>query len=70
MCISMKPKIPKPKPLPPPPDKRDSQLEALRRTQFQRAGGTTRSDTNVTGGAAGQAPVYTPAAGGKLLLGA
>lgn len=68
MCFSTK--VPKPKPLPPPPNKLDTQTDALRRTQQMRAGGLTRSDTNVTGGKASATPVYTPAAGGKLILGA
>ena len=67
MCIFAKP--PKPKPLPPPPNKLDTQADALRRTQQLRSGGLTRQDTNVTGGTAGAAQVYTPAAGGKLILG-
>lgn len=67
MCFMSK--IPKPKPLPPPPNKLDTQVDALRRTQQAKSGGITRSDTNVTGGSASGAPVYTPAAGGKLLLG-
>ena len=68
MCIKT-PKIPKPKKPPPPPNKMDTQVDALRNTQQQRRGGTTRADTNVTGGMAGATPVYTPAAGGKTLLG-
>lgn len=67
MCFMSK--VPKPKPLPPPPNKLDTQVEALRRTQQGRAGGLTRQDTNVTGGTASATPVYTPAAGGKLILG-
>jgi hypothetical protein len=67
MCIF--PKVPKPKPLPPPPNKLDTQVESLRRTQQGRVGGMMRSDTNVTGGSATGAQVYTPAAGGKALLG-
>lgn len=67
MCFL--PKIPKPKALPNPVNKLDTQLDALRRTQKAKAGGTTRSDTNVTGGTANTTPVYTPAAGGKLILG-
>lgn len=66
MCF---PKPPSPKPLPPPPNKLDSQIDALRRTTQARVGGMTRTDTNVTGGIAGKAQVYTPAASGKPLLG-
>ena len=68
MCIF--PKIPKPKDLPKTVSKLDTQVDALRRTMQQKAGGLTRSDTNVTGGKVGSATVYTPGAGGKLLLGA
>ena len=67
MCFMSK--VPKPKPLPAPPNKLDTQVESLRRAQQLRAGGTTRQDTNVTGGKASATPVYTPAAGGKLILG-
>lgn len=61
--------MPKPKEPPPPPNKLDAQTEALRREQRHRAGGTTRSMTDVTQGKAGNAPVYTPAAGNKTILG-
>lgn len=68
MCFT--PKIPKPQALPNPVNKLDTQVSALKRAQRSVFGGLTRSDTNVTGGSASGAPVYTPAAGGKLLLGA
>lgn len=67
MCIFKKP--PDPKPLPSPPSKSETQTESLRRSQQAKVGGMTRQDTNVTGGSASGTPVYTPAAGGKLILG-
>lgn len=69
MCIA--PKMPKPQKPPPPPNKLDNMSDALRAVQMQRAAGsgTRQSDTNVTGGNAGNAPVYTPAAGNKTILG-
>ena len=68
MCFG-KTKIPSPKKLPPPPEKLDTMADALRNTAAQRRGGTTRADTKAAGDNPGFTPVYTPAAGGKTLLG-
>lgn len=68
MCFST-PKMPKPRPTPPPPNKLDTQADALRNMQLRRAGGMSRSDTNVTQGMAGTPTVATPMAGSKTILG-
>jgi hypothetical protein len=64
MCFGM----PKPKEPPPPPNKLDMQADALANLQQRRAGGTSRSDTNVTGGKAGNVNTATPS-GGRTILG-
>lgn len=67
MCFM--PKMPRPKEPPPPVNKLDTQNDALRNLQARRAGGITRSDTNVTGGLAGTPTTATPAAGSRTILG-
>jgi hypothetical protein len=68
MCFQ---KMPEPKKPPPPPNKLDSMNDALRNQQARRAGGTQRSDTNVTGLGVNQNRINTvsPMAGGKTILG-
>lgn len=66
MCF----KMPKPDKPPPPPNKLDSQNDALRNLAQRRAGGITRSQTDVTRGMAGAPNIAAPVAGGRTVLGA
>ena len=68
MCFMKMPKVKEP---PAPPNKLDNMNDALRAMQMKRAGGTSRMDTNVTQGTAGNSVVASPAAGsgGKTILG-
>lgn len=68
MCPPKPPKPPKPPPLPAVQDAKTAALRnAQARKQYGSAGSVMSSD--VTGGKAGAAPTYTPAAGNSTILG-